>query len=227
MSPTDATTQPQERTAFHISYQPGDFPDARAAAEHFARHWTERLEEDLGFALGEDELAAATPEEVLLGGGAVFMFGQWRLVARMEIFDFASMSPGDESPVGRQKLVRCPVCGRTAFVEGYPLDLGSAHYLHWLRKDNGMGKAWEGCKVPANTPDYPLVTATFTYRTKARGRGRTADCMYDPSNGIVFNILMAERERHGFFSSPPAEAFITLRGGKKLRPSDGIIFNYE
>ena len=227
MPTTDATARPPQRHAFYISYQPEDFTTERAAAEHFALHWAERLEEDLGIILGDDELAAATPEEVLLGGGAVFMFDQWRLVARMEVFDFASMSPGDESPVGRQKLVRCPVCGRTAFVEGYPLDLGSAHYLHWLRKDNGAGKAWEGCRVPANTSAYPLVTATFTYRIKAGGRARTADCMYDPSNNLVFNILMAEDVRHGFFTRPPAEAFVTLRDGKKLRPSGGIIFNYD
>ena len=227
MPTTDATARPPQRHAFYISYQPEDFATERAAAEHFALHWAERLEEDLGIILSDDELAAAAPEEVLLGGGAVFMFDQWRLVARMEVFDFASMSPGDESPVGRQKLVRCPKCGRTAFVEGYPLDLGSAHYLHWLRKDNGAGKAWEGCRVPANTSDYPLVTATFTYRMKAGGRARTADCMYDPSNNIVFNILMAEDVRHGFFTRPPAEAFVTLGDGKKLRPSGGIIFNYE
>ena len=108
MPTTDATARPPQRHAFYISYQPEDFPDERAAAEHFALHWAERLEEDLGIILGDDELAAAAPEEVLLGGGAVFMFDQWRLVARMEVFDFASMSPGDESPVGRQKLVRCP-----------------------------------------------------------------------------------------------------------------------
>jgi hypothetical protein len=227
MPTTDATDQPPQRHAFYISYRPEDFATERDAAEHFALHWAERLEEDLGIILGDDELAAATPEEVLLGGGAVFMFDQWRLVARMEVFDFASMSPGDESPVGRQKLVRCSVCGRTAFVEGYPLDLGSAHYLHWLRKDNGAGKAWEGCRVPADTSDYQLVTATFTYRMKAGGRARTADCMYDPPNNIVFNILMAEDVRHGFFTRPPAEAFVTLRDGKKLRPSGGIIFNYE
>ena len=227
MPTADATSHPPQRHAFYISYQPEDFATERAAAEHFALHCAERLEEDLGIILGEDEVAAATPEEVLLGGGAVFMFDQWRLVRRMEVFDFASMSPGDESPVGRQKLVRCPVCGRTAFVEGYPLDLHSAHYLHWLRKDNGAGKAWEGCRVHANTSDYPLVTATFTYRMKAGGRARTADCMYDPSNNIVFNILMAEDVRHGFFTRPPAEAFVTLGVGKKLRPTGGITFNYE
>lgn len=227
MPTADTTTPPGERPAFYITFQPEDFPDVRSAAEHFARHWTERLEEDLGQVLRDEELSAAVPERVLLGGGAVFMFGEWRLVRRMEVFDFASVSPGDESPVGRQKLVRCPKCGRTALVEGYPLDLGSAHYLHWLRKDNGAGKAWDGCRVPADTSDYPLVTATFTYRMKAGGRARTADCMYDPSNKLVFNILMTEDVRHGFFARPPAEAFVTLRDGKKLRPSGGIIFNYE
>jgi len=94
MPAADAPYHPPQRHAFYISYQPEDFPTERAAAEHFALHWAERLEEDLGIILGDDELAAVTPEEVLLGGGAVFMFDQWRLVARMEVFDFASMSPG-------------------------------------------------------------------------------------------------------------------------------------
>ena len=113
MPTADVTARPPQRHAFYISYQPEDFATERAAAEHFALHWAERLEEDLGIILGDDELAAAAPEEVLLGGGAVFMFGRWRLAARMEVLDFASMSPGDESPVGRQKLVRCQKCGRT------------------------------------------------------------------------------------------------------------------
>ena len=217
----------QEQPAFYISYQPEDFPDERSAAEHFARHWTKRLEDDLGITMSDEELSEAVPEEVLLGGGAVFMFDEWRLVRRMEIFDFATMSPGDESPVGRQKLVRCPKCGRTAHVEGYPLDLGSAHYIHWLRKDNRAGKAREGCKVTANVPGSQLVTATFTYRRRARGRGRSADCMYDQLNRVVFNIMLAERERHGLIPSPPAEAFVTLNDGTKLRPSDHVTFNYE
>ena len=38
---------------------------------------------------------------------------------------------------------------------------------------------------------------------------------------------MAEDVRHGFFTRPPAEAFVTLGDGKKLRPSGGIIFNYD
>ena len=39
--------------------------------------------------------------------------------------------------------------------------------------------------------------------------------------------FMGKAVRHSFFTRPPAEAFVTLRDGKKLRPSGGIIFNYE
>jgi hypothetical protein len=74
------------------------------------------------------ELETHEGERVLLGGAVVFMIGEWRLVRRMEVFDFASMPPGDESPVGRQKLIRCPKCGRTAFVEGYLLEVVGHFY---------------------------------------------------------------------------------------------------
>ena len=47
----------QEQPAFYISYQPEDFPDERSAAEHFARHWTKRLEDDLGITMSDEELS--------------------------------------------------------------------------------------------------------------------------------------------------------------------------
>ncbi|MFL6284549.1 MAG: hypothetical protein ACJ74Q_15495 [Pyrinomonadaceae bacterium] len=220
------TGAPPEQVAFYIRFEPEDFPDARAAAEHFARHWTERLEEDLGITLSDEERFSAVPEEVLLGGGAVFIFDQWRLVARVEFFDFASMSPGDVSPVGSQKLVRCPKCGRTAFVEGYPLDLKAAHFLHSLVRENGFGKSWKGCKVVCDSQGSPLRSAIFTYRRQGR-RARSADCMYDSSNRLVFGILLPEVECRNLTASPPAEVFITFADGTRLRPSDGISFTYE
>lgn len=226
MTTAEQTTTPAERVAFYIKFEPEDFPDARAAAQHFASHWTERLEEDLGIVMSDEERFSAVPEEVLLGGGAVYFDGHWRLVWRMEFFDFAAMSPGDVSPVGSQKLVRCPKCGGTAFVEGYPFDLKAAHYLHQLTKQNGRGAAWKGCKVACDVSGSPLKSAIFTYR-KGGKRARTADCMYDSSNRLVFGILIPEAERHGLITSPPADAFATLADGTKLRPSGNITFNYE
>ena len=232
MTPTDGPTQGTHmsappRPAYYIIYFPEDFPDEESARAHFAAHWKERIEEDLGLTLAPEESAAALPEDLLTGGGAVCIHGEWRLVLRMEFFDFAAFAPGDVSPVGRQRLVRCPECGRTAHAEGHPLDLKAAHYLHWLRKDNGVGKAWKGCKVMADEPGSRLVTATFAYRRAGRRRGRSAECFYDELNKVVFRIQLPEKERHGLRERPPAEIFVTLGRGRKLRVEEAVEINFE
>lgn len=226
MPPTETTTTPRESAAFHIIFQREDFPDERAAAEHFGRNWTKRLNEDLGLDLRDEELSAAVPEQILRGGGAVFIFGEWRLSARMEVFDLEAMTPGEESPLGGQRIVRCLKCGGAAHVEGYPLDLKSAHYLHHLVKAGGSAPSFRGCKVTADAPDSPLSTATFSYRKTRGGRRQSAECLYDKLNRVVFRIFIPERERHGFLTAPPAEAFAALADGTKLLRSDGITFIY-
>ena len=113
-----------------------------------------------------------------------------------------------------------------AHAEGHPLDLKAAHFLHWLRKDNGVGKDWKGCKVKADEPGSQLVTATFTYRRAGR-RARSAECFYDALNKVVFRIQLLEKERHGLWERPPAEIFVTLEGDRKLRVEEVVEVNFE
>jgi len=58
MTPTDGpsrdTTALSPCPAYYLIYFPEDFPDEESARAHFAAHWKERVEEDLGLTLAPD-----------------------------------------------------------------------------------------------------------------------------------------------------------------------------
>jgi len=79
----------------------------------------------------------------------------------------------------------------------------------------------------ADEPGSRLVTATFTYRRAGRRRGRSAECFYDELNKVVFRIQLPEKERRGLRERQPAEIFVTLGRGRKLRIKESVEINFE
>jgi hypothetical protein len=226
-----ATESPAKKSAttgapYYLVYYPPDFPDGDAARAHFDEHWKERLEEDLALTFDAEQLSKLRPEDVITGGGAVFMFDQWRLVRKMEVHDISAYQPGDESPLGEKSLVKCPKCGRTAFREGHPLDFKSALYIHWIRLDNGQGKATKACTVKANEKDSPLTTARYNC-TLESGYGTSTECLYDKASRTAFNILLSRDAKEHIEGAETVDEYITISPRTKLRRTDGVTFDYS